>query len=330
MQSERYDAKQKINQRTIETFPDSEKLIFFLDIVSLFNDKDLKALEQLFNYIKIYEINYENRDLRTIAKITLANNLLISESNDDSDFIFKNLRLIYDYLANGILSLEESVEDKNAREIKEEVFYWLEKIKEDESETLEFKSSLFTPILDENTIKKIDKINSSGPNTDKSSHELRRLNGELTHKILIHSTLKTLVAFANSSGGTLLIGVTNNKQIIGIEKEYFSSQPKLQYTNRDGYGLYFDDLIRNYIGDSFSSLMNRKFLRFQTGDVLIVKIKASPSEVFLLKDDEGKDCEQLFIRNLSSSKELTGSELAKYIKNKHLGQITKSIEINQH
>ena len=62
-----------------------------------------------------------------------------------------------------------------------------------------------------------------------------------------------------------------------LENEYLS--PKLQYPNRDGYGLFFDDLIRNYIGDSFSSLMTRKFLKFPEGDILIVTVKQSNDRV---------------------------------------------------
>jgi hypothetical protein len=325
IQKSAIEVKAKINQKTIETFPDAEKLVFFLDILCLFNEKHEEAFELLFDYIKKYNKNEEHKDLRTIAKISLANNLLISESKEDSEFVLKNLRLINDYISNGILSLEESVEDRNAREIKEEVLYWQERIKEDESETLEFKSSLFSPIPDDAAKKRIEILHKIDPKTEKINYELRRLSGDLTPKILIHSALKTLVAFANSSGGTLLIGVDNNKNIIGLENEYQSVNPKLQYPNRDGYGLYFDDLIRNYIGDSFSSLMSRKFLKFQSGDVLIVTAEPSTNEVFLLKDDEGKDCEQLFIRNLSSSKELIGTELAKFIKNKHIGQLSKAI-----
>ena len=320
------EIKNKISQRTIETFPDSEKLIFFVDILSLFNEVNEDAFDMLFGFIKMYNVDRDHKDLRTISKITLANNLLASESNQDSDFMLKNLKLIYDYLSNGILSLEESIEDRNARELKEEVYYWQEKIKEDESETLEFKSSLFTPIVDDNLKGKIEMLNKIEPKSNKVAHELRRLKGDLTHKILIHSSLKTLVAFANSAGGTLLIGVDNNKNVLGLEKEYSSISPKLQYPNRDGYGLYFDDLVKNYIGDSFSSLMNRKFLKFPNGDVLIVTIKPSPSEVFLLKDDEGQDCEQLFIRNLSSTKELIGTELAKFVKNKHMEQLKSNMK----
>ena len=83
-------------------------------------------------------------------------------------------------------------------------------------------------------------------------------------------------------------------------------------------------MVRNYIGDSFSSLISRKFLKFPDGDVLIVKVEQSSNEVFLLKNDEGKYCDQLFIRNLSSSKELIGSELAKFIKNRYAGQLSRN------
>lgn len=319
------EIKNKINQKTIEIFPDSEKLIFFLDMISMFNEKGDLLLEQLFDYIKKYNSETKQKDLRTVAKITLANNLLISESKEDSGFTLNNLRLIYDYLSNGVLSLEETIENKNARELKVEILYWNERIKEDESETLEFKSSFYTPILDEISINQLNILNNIENKTEKIINDISRINGDLARKKLIHSSLKTLVAFANSVGGTLLIGVNNNKIIIGLENEYLSTNPKLQYSNRDGFGLYFDDMVRKYIGDSFSSLMTRKFLKFPNGDVLIVKVEPSIDEFFLKKNDEGKDQEQLYIRNLSSSKELTGSELTKFIKNRQTGLLKRNI-----
>ena len=143
------ETKNRIQQKTIETFPDAEILIFFLDILALFNDYEEDSLVLLFNYVKKYSVLNEHKDLRTIAKITLANNLLISESNQDIEFVIKNLRFIYNYISKGILSLEETLEDRNARELREEIFYWKQRILEDESETLEFKSSLFTPVIEE-------------------------------------------------------------------------------------------------------------------------------------------------------------------------------------
>lgn len=266
--------KNKINQKTIETFPDSDKLIFFLEIVSMFNEKSETIQETLFEYIKKYNSESTRKDLKTIAKITLANNLLISESKEDSDFSLKNLRLIFDYLSNGILSLEETIEDKNAREVKEDILDWKEKIKEDESEILEFKSSFFTPILNEKEQQRLEILKKLEKQTEQSRAEISKINGDLAKKAVIHSSLKTLVAFANTSGGTLLIGVDDNKKIIGLEQEYLTFSKK-QGQNRDGFGKNFDDTVRNYIGDSFSSLMNRRFLKFPEGDVLIVKIESS-------------------------------------------------------
>ena len=308
------DIKNKINIKTIETFPDSDKLIFFLDIISKFNEKSDLVLNLLFEYIKKYSIESSNNELKTIAKITLANNLLLSESKTDIDFSLKNLRLIYDYISNGILSLEETIEDKYAREVKEELLIWGEKIKEDESETLEFKSTLFTPIPDESRLKRIEALSKLESLTEANKNEISKINGDLAKKSVIHSALKTLSAFSNHKGGTLLLGVNDEKRILGLEQEYKNFSKKDQ--NRDGFGKYFDGLVRNYIGDSFSSLMERKFLKFPEGDILIVTIAPSQQEVFLLKNEEGKDAEQLYIRNLSSSKELVGSELVKFIKNR--------------
>ncbi len=160
------------------------------------------------------------------------------------------------------------------------------------------------------------KLNNQKEKTENIRIEIDKITGERAKKALVHSSLKTLNAFANSKGGTLLLGVNDYKQIIGLEVE-FASFVKQEEKNRDGYGKYFDDLVRTYLGDSFSSLMTRKFIKFPEGDVLVVEIKPSVHEVFLQKNEEGKDVEQLYIRNLSSSKELLGSELAKYLRNKH-------------
>ena len=137
--------------------------------------------------------------------------------------------------------------------------------------------------------------------------------------ILEKSTFE-LCWFRGAYRGTLLLGVNDNKRIIGLEQEYLSFTKKGEQ-NRDGFGKYFDNMVKDYLGDSFSSLMNRKFLKFPEGDVLIINGKPSIHEVFLLKDEEGKYLEQLYIRNLSSSKALWGIELTKFIKNKHIIQL---------
>ena len=87
-------------------------------------------------------------------------------------------------------------------------------------------------------------------------------------------------------------------------------------------------MIKNYFGDSFSStLLEKQFLKFQKGDILIVKVKKSAEEVFMLKNEKGITEESIYVRNLSSSNKLKGVELSKFIKNKYRQQIMNNTNI---
>ena len=144
-------------------------------------------------------------------------------------------------------------------------------------------------------------------------------------KIIIHSALKTICAFANTNGGHLLIGVSDDKKIFGLEQDYKSFKEYEQ--NRDGFGKYFDAMIKNYFGDSFSStLLEKEFLKFPEGDILIVKVKKSTEEVFILQNEKGVNEESIYVRNLSSTNKLKGIELSKFIKNKLREQIISKSE----
>ena len=318
--------KKEINTKTIETFPDSEKLINFLEIISLFNENTQASFERLYKFISS-DLKSSENTIKAIAKITMANNLLISESQEkeNSEFCFKNLSHINNYISNGILSLNETIEDIYAKKQKEQILYWKEKIRGSENEHLELKSSLLKPMLSEENLKRIE-ILKSASQTESVKKEMSRINGSFAKKAIIHSALKTLAAFANTYGGDLLIGVADDGEIIGLEKDY--NTLKLQDQNRDGYGKCLDDLIKTYFGDSFSSLISRKFINFPEGDILIISVRPSTEEIFLLKNEEGEDQEQLYIRSTASSRCLEGSELARFIKTKHLNKIENILHEN--
>lgn len=210
---------------------------------------------------------------------------------------------------SGILSLKESDADRVQREVAESVEYWRKKIYQDEGQMLEFKESLLVPILskeNENALKKME---------PKIKDEFLKKK----HKAIKHSAFKTLCAFANTTGGTLLLGVKDDKTISGLEIDFESLKEK----NRDGFGKRFDDEVKTYFGESFSSLLFKEFLKFPEGDILIITVTASAEEVFMFKDEDGKDVEELYIRKLSSSEQLKGRELAKFIKRKHIEQFAK-------
>lgn len=61
--------------------------------------------------------------------------------------------------------------------------------------------------------------------------------------------LKTVAAFLNTNGGTLLIGVEDNGNILGLQPDYQTLQKK----NRDGYELWLtNDLLLKEMGKEFA------------------------------------------------------------------------------
>jgi hypothetical protein len=286
--------KSELNQKTIEKYPETGRLIYFVDIISLFNLSDKKTLDTLYDYCNKYGNDNINKDLSTIAKLTLANNLILSESVDDIfDFTLKNLKTILNYLLSGLLSLNDSVEDKDLYEL-------LKLIQEDESEVVEFKSSLWVP----------NEFNDQGLK-------------DLIQKRITHSSMKTLVAFANTNGGTLLIGVSDDKKINSLKQDY--SLFKKPDKERDEFGKKFDSTIKNYIGENFFSLISKKFISTNEGDVLRIDVSKSSQVIFLLKDDRGEDKEELYVRALSSTIALKGYSLSSYIIEKERHKNTKIV-----
>jgi hypothetical protein len=95
-----------------------------------------------------------------------------------------------------------------------------ELIAEGESEELEFKSSLRWDI------------------------ELGEVN-----KKLEEVALKSIAAFANRGGGTLLIGVSDDGAILGLENDYKA----LGGANKDRYQLHLVHLLKKNFGDTFTA-----------------------------------------------------------------------------
>lgn len=332
--------KDKVQIKTLENFPESKNLLFFIDILYIFNSSEEKDLETVFNLVQ-KSIQENEILLKAVAKTVLSNNLILTEIDENdvkslNDYTLKNLNRIREYINQGVLSVKESIEDKLEKELEEKRTYWLKKINEDEGEKLEFKATFITPIPtnDQNRIiESIEKQLRKEQSEEKLKKlkykidELKELNKNVKgiEKIIIHSALKTICAFANTNGGHLLLGVSDDKKIFGLEQDYNSFKND---NNRDGFGKYFDSMIKTYFGDSFSStILEKEFLKFPQGDILIIKVKKSTEEVFILKNENGENDESIYVRNLSSSNKLKGIELSKFVKNRYREQIINNAEL---
>jgi serine/threonine protein kinase len=146
----------------------------------------------------------------------------------------------------------------------------------DETATLEFKSSLRTPIA---ALTKEEKIHISSIQRD-----------------LEHAVLKTLAAFLNSYGGTHVIGVADDHSIIGIEVDYPTTKG-----SSDGWRLKFDRLVSQHLGNGALNFIDLRLEPWSGRTIAIVKC-SKREEPTLIGDDE------LFVRRTASSVKLSTRE----------------------
>ena len=143
----------------------------------------------------------------------------------------------------------------------------------------------------------------------KSTIRLNLKTGEKDKK-MEKAVLKTLVAFLNSDGGTLLVGVEDDGNILGVDIEGFD--------NCDKMNLHIINLISSQIGDEFLPFIRFREIDFgkkeNGADKLVVRFDCRPTSTPAFYK-EGKQ-EIYFVRSGPSSVELTGSDLIKYVDNR--------------
>ena len=115
-----------------------------------------------------------------------------------------------------------------------------------------------------------------------------------------------------NKGGTLLIGVTDDGQIHGLEDDFKVLGSKGD--PRDNFNKAFDNLISNNFGRDIHRLIH---LTLEPIDgKLVAKVEVNekaPEEVFLVNKDKNS-IEEFYVRLNASSVALTGKEQSKYIK----------------
>ncbi len=143
----------------------------------------------------------------------------------------------------------------------------------------------------------------------KSTIRLNLKTGE-KDKRMEKAVLKSLVAFLNGDGGTLLVGVADDGTILGVDVEGFDSCDKMN--------LHIINLISSQIGDEFLPFIRFREIGFgkkeNGADKMVVRFDCRPTITpAFYKENK---VEMFFVRSGPSSVELTGSDLIKYIDNR--------------
>jgi predicted HTH transcriptional regulator len=117
--------------------------------------------------------------------------------------------------------------------------------------------------------------------------------------------LKSVVAFCNTEGGRIFIGVKDDGEVIGFDADRFSNDDKTL--------LHIQNLIKQHVGLEFSKYISYKIIKLNGIGVLVIRCLPTSKPVFLKFNEK----EQFFVRTGPASIELPVSKALEYIKDRN-------------
>lgn len=155
-------------------------------------------------------------------------------------------------------------------------------IRLDESIELEFKSSL------------------------RWSYNENKVNNALEAVIL-----KSVSAFANTKGGRLVIGVSDDREVLGLGPDYDTLKKD---ATKDGFEQHLFQLLINAFGAPFCAQnVSVKFPTIDDKEICVMRISRTKSLLHVEKvDKSGQKTKTFFVRTGNSSRELSADEIIPY------------------
>lgn len=149
-----------------------------------------------------------------------------------------------------------------------------------------------------------------------TEHETRSVEFKSTGRTNLHTgqadrkmvdeVLDTIAAFANSEGGSLLIGVTDSGQIHGVEIDY----KLFKDGGRDDFTRWVTDVTKDNLDYLVAQSLIVSYVSIEGHDVCRVDVPPSPTPVF--KSEQGVKAKRFYVRMNNSTNELHGPDLLNY------------------
>lgn len=117
-----------------------------------------------------------------------------------------------------------------------------------------------------------------------------------------------MAAFANSNGGAVLIGVADDKTVLGLAND-LQLWPEKKRT-LDQYQLWLTDLLLSALGKEHAGLYKISFPKVDGHDICRIDIQPAPGPVYASLDND----DQFHIRTGNSIKRLNPRETVEYVK----------------
>jgi very-short-patch-repair endonuclease len=152
----------------------------------------------------------------------------------------------------------------------------------------------------------VDEIVRNGEDGETEFKSTLRMNlhtGKIDPK-MEREVLKTIAGFLNTTGGNLVIGVDDNRGLVGFDQDGFPSEDR-----RD---LHLVNLIKDRIGAQHIMSITVRHEDYAGGRVLVVNCRRSREPVYL--KDEGVP--RFYVRTAVATTELAGPESLQFIFNR--------------
>ena len=124
------------------------------------------------------------------------------------------------------------------------------------------------------------------------------------NKGLRHSVLKTIAAFLNTEGGTLIIGMGDTGEIYGLQDDLKGLDNSL-----DRFAQLLSSLITDHLGPQFAYLIKVRFEELAGKQMCLLEIDKAPEPVFLT----GSQGKEFYIRVGNTSRVLDAEQTVSFV-----------------
>lgn len=131
-------------------------------------------------------------------------------------------------------------------------------------------------------------------------------NRQAVNKDLYEPVMKNVAAFMNTEGGVVILGVSDDGQVLGVEQDFVGLPKK----NRDGWENAFNMAFNQMIGAEYRQYVRLEFETIDSQTIGVVAVEAASTPAYLTF--KGK--EEFYIRTGNSAQPLTVSQATRYIR----------------
>lgn len=248
---------------------------------------------------------YVREEYLTKEDLALIRSIAVSEEGNLNVLLDKQkvFSIAEEYAAGGIKLLKARVFSGEygsySKKLESELLRTHEKIAETqpkESQTLEEMANLSV----------IDLVKSGETDTlEFKSSLIWDYKKKQKNKLMAMIVAKVVSSFMNSNGGILLIGVDNNKNTLGLDRDL----AQLESGSLDEFELYFTNVVIKYLGKISRPYVDIKFDNVGEKKLAVIRVRKSPRPVYV----KYKDRTEFYIRAGNSSQPLDINEATQYI-----------------